>query len=95
MARDAAGQKCLRALCDRLEALSDERCRGLLLELLRSAQQVAAGTHAVKEDLETIKVPAHVLHICIHTPYRILTPLQKGKICMPALMQQVLWASER
>ncbi len=74
MSGDAAGQKRLRALCDRLEALSDERCHGLLSALLASAQQVAAGPQAVKEDLATIKVPTHVLHICVHTPYKIFVP---------------------
>ena len=78
MARDAAGQKRLRALCDRLETLSDERCRGLLLELLQSAQQVAAGPQAVKEDLATLKVPAHVLHVCF-TSHIGCSPLCKRR----------------
>lgn len=66
MSKDAVGQKRLRSLCDKLEELSDDRCRQLLQALVDSSQQVAGGPQAIKDDLASVKVNIpYVLH---HSP---------------------------
>ena len=74
MAQGGLGQRRLRGLCDKVQALSDARCRELLEAPLRSCRGVAGGPQAAAAGIACMEVclpylPHHLCHFkTCHNP---------------------------